>query len=155
LSIIDKVIEYSKLERKYAEELKTMAESIKHPVLRALFLSISQDSLKHSLMYEAITQLLEQTQPFITIEELRKITTTIEKHIETEIKMLEEAKKIFSTSQDPRVKLITAAIINDEINHHILLLDIKKRIAEEEALTEEKIWDMIWKESPWHGTPGG
>jgi hypothetical protein len=64
LSIIDKVIEYSKLERKYAEELKTMAESIKHPVLRALFLSISQDSLKHSLMYEAITQLLEQTQPF-------------------------------------------------------------------------------------------
>jgi len=155
LSIIDKVIEYLKLERQYAEELKTLAESIKHPVLRALFLGISQDSLKHSLMYEAIKQVLEQTQPFITIEELKKIASTIEKHIKTEAKMLEEARKIFSTSQDPGVKLIAAAIADDESKHHTLLLDIKKRIAEEEALTEERIWDMIWKESPWHGTPGG
>jgi rubrerythrin len=155
MSTHSKIIEYIQLEKKYAEELKNLAETIKHPVLRTLFLGIAQDSLKHSMMYEAILQLTSQIQPFIALEELKNIATIISKHIETELKMLEEARKLLSTSQDPRIKLLVAAIADDEAKHHALLLAIKENIAEEEALTEQVYWDLVWKDSPWHGTPGG
>jgi len=155
MSTHSKIIEYIQLEKKHAEELKNLAETIKHPVLRTLFLGIAQDSLKHSMMYEAILQLTSQIQPFITLEELKNIATIISKHIETELKMLEEARKLLSTSQDPRIKLLVAAIANDEAKHHALLLAIKENIAEEEALTEQVYWELVWKDSPWHGTPGG
>jgi len=155
MSAHSKIIEFIQLEKKYAEELKNLAEATKHPVLRTLFLGIAQDSIKHSMMYEAILQLTSQIQPFITLEELKNIATIISKHIETELKMLEEARKLLSTSQDPRIKLLVAAIADDEAKHHALLLAIKKNIAEEEAFTEEIYWDLVWKDSPWHGTPGG
>jgi rubrerythrin len=155
MSTHSKIIEFIQLEKKYAEELKNLAEATKHPALRTLFLGIAQDSIKHSMMYEAILQLTSQIQPFITLEELKNIATTISKHIETELKMLEEARKLLSTSQDPRIKLLVAAIADDEAKHHALLLAIKKNIAEEEAFTEEIYWDLVWKDSPWHGTPGG
>jgi len=155
MSTHSKIIEFIQLEKKYAEELKNLAEATKHPVLRTLFLGIAQDSLKHSMMYEAILQLTSQIQPFISLEELKDIATAISKHIETELKMLEEARKLLSTSQDPRIKLLVAAIADDEAKHHALLLAIKKNIAEEEAFTEEIYWDLVWKDSPWHGTPGG
>jgi rubrerythrin len=155
MSTHSKIIEYIQLEKKYAEELKNLAEAIKHPVLRTLFLGIAQDSLKHSVMYEAILQLTSQIQPFIALEELKNIATIISKHIETELKMLEEARKLLSTSQDPRIKLLVAAIADDEAKHHALLLAIKENIAKEEALTEQVYWDLVWKDSPWHGTPGG
>jgi rubrerythrin len=155
MSTHSKIIEFIQLEKKYAEELKNLAEATKHPVLRTLFLGIAQDSLKHSMMYEAILQLTSQIQPFITLEELKDIATTISKHIETELEMLEEARKLLSTSRDPRIKLLVAAIADDEAKHHALLLAIKKNIGEEEALTEQVYWDLVWKDSPWHGTPGG
>ena len=155
MSTHSKIIEFIQLEKKYAEELKNLAEAIKHPVLRTLLLGIAQDSLKHSMMYEAILQLTSQIQPFIALEELKNIATIISKHIETELKMLEEARKLLSTSQDPRIKLLVAAIADDEAKHHALLLAIKENIAEEEALTEQVYWDLVWKDSPWHGTPGG
>jgi rubrerythrin len=155
MSTHSKIIEYIQLEKKYAEELKNLAETIKHPVLRTLFLGIAQDSLKHSMMYEAILQLTSQIQPFIALEELKNIATIISKHIETELKMLEEARKLLSTSQDPRIKLLVAAIADDEAKHHALLLAIKENMAEEETLTEQVYWDLVWKDSPWHGTPGG
>ena len=155
MSAHSKIIEFIQLEKKYAEELKNLAEATKHPVLRTLFLGIAQDSIKHSMMYEAILQLTSQIQPFIALEELKNIATAISKHIETELKMLEEARKLLSTSQDPRIKLLVAAIANDEAKHHALLLAIKENIAEEEALTEQVYWELVWKDSPWHGTPGG
>jgi len=71
---------FSKLEKQYAEELRKLGESIKHPVLKTLFLSIAKDSEKHSLMYEAIHQVLTQTQPFISEEELKRIAQEIQKH---------------------------------------------------------------------------
>lgn len=47
------------------------------------------------------------------------------------------------------------AIYDDEQKHHKLLLDIKDKIAKRETLTEDVLWDLIWKDSPWHGAPGG
>jgi hypothetical protein len=56
---------------------------------------------------------------------------------------------------NPKKKLIMEAILNDELIHHKLLLNIYEIIAKAEALTEEKMWDILWRDSPFHGTPGG
>ncbi|MEM0005095.1 MAG: ferritin-like domain-containing protein [Desulfurococcaceae archaeon] len=143
------------MEETYANELMKLANSIKHPVLRSLFESIAKDSEKHALMYKAVIEVLESTQPFISEEDLKRVTVSINQHIETEIKMLNIALSIASEAKDPRVKLLISAIADDESRHHKLLLNIKEKIAKPETLTEDILWEMIWKDSPWHGTPGG
>lgn len=155
MSIIDELIKYSRLEESYARELGLLAERLHHPVLKAIFAGIAKDSEKHSVFYRAIADALSRAQPFIKEEELKEISEVIEKHIETEAKMLEEARQLLQSTSDPRAKLLLAAIVEDEAKHHALLVSVKKRIAEPEAFTEETMWDMVWKESPWHGTPGG
>jgi len=50
---------------------------------------------------------------------------------------------------------VLEAIYSDELEHHKLLVSIKRNIAEKEKFGEEELWDMVWKESPWHGAPGG
>jgi rubrerythrin len=143
------------MEETYANELMKLANSIKHPVLRSLFESIAKDSEKHALMYKAVIEVLESTQPFISEEDLKRVTVSINQHIETEIKMLNIALSIVSEAKDPRLKLLISAIADDESRHHKLLLNIKEKIAKPETLTEDILWEMIWKDSPWHGTPGG
>jgi hypothetical protein len=52
------------------------------------------------------------------------------------------------------VKLILGAIYSDEVEHHKVLVSVKERLAKAEVLTEQDFWDMVWRDSPWHGTPG-
>ncbi len=142
-------------EKKYAEELRKLAEKIKHPVLEALIKGIASDSEKHSIFYSAVEELLSRVQPLLTEEELEEIKKGIRKHIEMEAKMVEFTRKMAQETDDPRLKLVFSAIHEDELKHHKLLLDIEKKIAELETFTEEDLWDAIWKDSPWHGSPGG
>lgn len=153
--IVDFARELVKIENTYADELRNLASIIEHPVLRALFLSIAKDSEKHALMYEAVISVLTKTQPFISENDLKTIKNVIKKHIETEVKMLEKARQILESIDNPQVKLIAAAIVDDEGRHHRLLVNIQDKIAEIETLTENILWEMIWRDSPWHGTPGG
>lgn len=91
----------------------------------------------------------------ITEEELRIIKGGLEKHIETEAEMIEFTRRLTGETSDPRQKLILQAIYEEEIKHHKILPDIHRNIAEKEAFTEEQLWDSVWKDSPWHGAPGG
>ncbi len=142
-------------EEKYALELENIAHPINHPVLRALIEGIARDSYKHSLLYEAITKTLEGTSPFLSDQELELLKAGIKKHIETEAEMIRLTKEVAQKTNDPRLKLLLMAIHEDEVKHHALLMDINNNLEEKEKLTEEDIWDMIWRDSPWHGTPGG
>ncbi|MEM1627662.1 MAG: ferritin-like domain-containing protein [Desulfurococcaceae archaeon] len=154
-NIIDELASYSKAEKNYSEELMKLANEIRHPVLKTLFESIAKDSDKHSMIYASICELLTTTQPFITENEYRAIANVIDRHIKMEEEMLKAANRIFSSVDDPRVKLLIAAIREDEAKHHALLIAIKNNIARKEVLREEDFWDLVWRESPWHGAPGG
>lgn len=142
-------------EMKYARELRSLSESFRHPIIQALVRGIALDSEKHSMFYEAILKLLEGEVRALTEEEIKTISEGIRKHIETEKTMMELTKKLLDQVDDPKLKLILAAIHEDEVKHHKLLLDIEKNIAEKYRLSEEELWDMLWKDSPWHGAPGG
>ncbi len=142
-------------ERNYAEELEYVAHSIAHPVLQVLLKSIALDSRKHSVMYEALTRIISETQPALSSNELETISEAVKKHIETEAKMIELTEKLLKEIGDPKIKLILAAIHDDEVKHHKILLDVKKNIAEKEIISEQELWDALWKDSPWHGGSGG
>jgi len=150
LSLVERLVEE---EKRYAEDLKSVASKIKHPVLRALLEGIAMDSLKHSQYYKAIAEYLKGT-PFLSEEELRMISEVIERHIEEESHGIKEAAEMLEKASDPRLKLLFAAILEDEKRHHALLVDIRDKIAKHETVTEDDLWDAIWRDSPFHGTPG-
>ncbi|MCD6300954.1 MAG: ferritin-like domain-containing protein [Staphylothermus sp.] len=153
--LISLLREMSQKEKEYAKELKELTEKFKHPVLSALIKGIAIDSEKHSMFYESLAELLSETQPFLSEEELEIIKKGIKKHIDLEAEMIEFTHKLIEETQDPREKMILSAIYEDEVKHHKLLLSIQKHIAEKETFTEELLWDAVWKDSPWHGSPGG
>ncbi|MEM0066599.1 MAG: hypothetical protein QXZ22_04345 [Sulfolobales archaeon] len=145
----------SDLELKYASELKVLSEKLRHPVLKALIGAIAGDSVKHSQMYKAVVELLTEIQPLLTAEDVKETANRISDHIRTEAMMIEETKKLLSQVTDPRVKIIVSAIHADEVTHHNVLTSIERNIARKEVFTEEEFWTQVWRDSPWHGAPGG
>lgn len=144
-----------KEELSYANDLRDLANQLKHPILKVLFLGVALDSEKHSKLYEAILSILIKEYPLISQEKLDLIKERIKKHIEIEERMIELTKKLTEKTKDLRLKLILSAIHDNEVKHHSLLQNIEKNIAEAETLTKEALWDMIWKDSLWHGASGG
>lgn len=144
-------------ENRYAEELRKLASSIRYTAaLSAIFTALSKDSEKHAELYESLLKIVGETaQPRIFEEDLKLVSEAIDRHIETEKKMIEESRKLLDKVEDSRFRLLLAAIYEDEVKHHKLLVDVKDKIAKIQALTEEEFWDAVWRDSPWHGTPGG
>ena len=132
----------------YADELKALAEGLRHPILKALLRGVANDSAKHSEFYRALLELATASQPMISEEEFRRIAQAIEKHIETEKEMVRLTEELLRKTGDPRAKLILAAIHSDELVHHRLLTSIKEVIARRETFTEEMLWDAVWRDSP-------
>ena len=153
--LINKFREMSSREKEYSEKLAGLAEKFRHPLLQSLILAISRDSMKHSIFYKALADLLSMAQPVLTEEEYKAIAEGIDEHIRMEEDMIKFTKELADQVDDPRLKLVLLAIHEDEVKHHKLLLSIKKNIAEKEKFGEEELWDAVWKDSPWHGTPGG
>lgn len=143
-----------KLESDYAEDLRSVVSAFKHPILQTLIYGISYDSEKHSMFYASLINMLEKG-AILSEDELRTISTVIDNHIRVEEMMIESTRDLLKLYDDDRFKLVLSAIYNDELLHHKLLLSIKKAIAEAATITEETIWNMVWKDSPYHGTPAG
>lgn len=144
-------------ESKYAEELRKLASSIRYTAaFSAIFAALSKDSEKHAELYESLLKIVSETaQPRIFSEDLKLVSEAIDRHIETERRMIEETRRLLDKIEDSRVRLLLSAIYEDEVKHHKLLTDVKDKIAKIQTLTEEEFWNAVWKDSPWHGAPGG
>ncbi len=153
--VMGKVKEMAEAEERYAKELRELAGRFRHPVLQALIMGIAQDSLKHAVFYRAVHELLSRVQPMLSEEELEIIRTGIARHIKMEEEMVKLSGRLAEEAGDPRLKLIFRAVYEDEMKHHSLLVLIREKIAESETFTEEDLWDAVWRDSPWHGAPGG
>ncbi|MCX8186214.1 MAG: hypothetical protein N3G48_03770 [Sulfolobales archaeon] len=150
------VLEYLRsMELNYVKDLRSVISKIYHPILQTLMYGISFDSEKHATFYGSLITLLEGKSVALSEEEFKTLSTVIDGHIKVEEMMIENTKELLKTVEDDRFKLILSAIHNDEVIHHKLLLSIKKAIAEHATLTEDAIWTLVWKDSPYHGTPAG
>jgi len=152
LDFIDKQIE---LENRIIAIVEENVEKLGNDFVKDLLLGVAQDSRKHAALLRSLRRAVEGPTPFISTQERDKIAAGIQKHIDLEKTAIETYGELVEKSDNEQVKTIAAMIREDELKHHALLKELHKTIVERETLTEDMIWDMIWRDSPWHGSPGG
>jgi rubrerythrin len=72
-----------------------------------------------------------------------------------EEELIQKLKKVLPQVEDKKVKLLLNAILADEKRHHELLKLVLEILVGGETITESDWWDMLWKNVPFHGAPGG
>jgi rubrerythrin len=155
----DKLVSFLKnqieVENEIVESLNNALIEIKNPPVKGVLKGISLDSVKHAETYAAAIQLLTSVPQALTQEHLDRQKKLVEKHIHMEEELIQKLKKVLPQVEDKKVKLLLNAILADEKRHHELLKLVLEILVGGETITESDWWDMLWKNVPFHGAPGG
>lgn len=153
--LLDFIKRKIKVENEIVASLNEALKDIGNPSVRGVLKGISLDSLKHAEMYDAALKLSTTTQQALSQEHLDKQKSLVEKHIRIEAELIKKISDVLPTVEDKKVKLLLTAILADEKRHHELLKEILEIIVKSETITEADWWDILWKNVPFHGAPGG
>lgn len=147
--------EQIKTENKIVDSLNKSLINIGNPTVKGVLKGISLDSVKHAEMYASAVTLMTNVSQALTQENLDEQRKLVEKHIQMEADLIEKIGSVLPTVGNAKVRLLLNAILVDEKRHHALLKEILEILAQGEAITEEDWWDVLWKNVPFHGSPGG
>ncbi|MBX5320893.1 MAG: ferritin-like domain-containing protein [Candidatus Bathyarchaeota archaeon] len=153
--LLDFIKRQIKVENEIVDSLNEALKDIGNPSVRGVLKGISLDSLKHAEMYDAALRLLTTTQQALSQEHLDKQKSLVEKHIRIEAELIKKISDMLPTVENKKVKLLLTAILADEKRHHELLKEVLEIIVRGETITEADWWDILWKNVPFHGAPGG
>jgi len=146
--------EQEKLEEEIVKSVHKALEAIKNPVVEAVLKGISYDSSKHAEIYRSAAQIIAVA-PALTEEEFRHLEEVVRWHIESEEKLIGRLREAINKTANERVKFLLESILADEKRHHDLLRMIMNIIVKGETITDQDWWEIIWKNVPFHGAPGG
>ena len=152
VSFLKKQIE---VENEIVRSLNKSLDDVGNPTVKGVLKGISLDSVKHAEMYSSAIKLLTSVSQALTQEHLDKQRDLVEKHIKLEAELIEKIGHMLLTVENQKVTLLLDAILTDEKRHHELLKKILEIIVHGETITEADWWDVIWKNVPFHGSPGG
>jgi rubrerythrin len=144
-----------KVENDIVDSLNSGLVEIKNPPVKGVLKGISLDSVKHAEMYAAAIELLTSVSQALTQENLDKQKALVEKHIRMEAELIKKINKALPNVENEKVKLLLDAILADEKRHHELLKMVLEILVRGETITEADWWDLLWKNVPFHGAPGG
>jgi rubrerythrin len=147
--------EQIKIEHKIVESLNSALREIGNPTVKGVLRGISLDSVKHAEMYAAAVTLLTSVSQALTQEHLDKQRELVKEHIRIEAELIERISEVMPSIENEKVKLLLNAILLDEKRHHKLLKEVLELLVRGETITEEDWWDVLWKNVPFHGAPGG
>jgi len=147
--------EQIKVENKIVDSLNKSLPEIDNSTVKGVLKGISLDSIKHAEMYASAVRLITTVSKALTQENLDKQKDLVEKHIQMEAELIRKIGKVLPTIKDSKVKLLLKAILEDEKRHHGLLKEVLEILVKGETITEADWWDIIWKDVPFHGSPGG
>ena len=147
--------EQIKLEEKIVKMATKSVGDTQNQLVKHLIQAIAIDSNKHALLLKAILARIESRTPFIDEAKRDELGEDIKTHIELEANAINTYTKLIPQTEDPGSKQVLKYILEDEKRHHRLLTQLYKLVIEKETLTEEDLWDLTWKDAPWHGGPGG
>ena len=153
--LIGKMQEMSMLEQAHASSLSDSVEDLSNAVIRALLKSIAHDSQKHAGFFDAIVSVLKGGSQAIIGKEYGRLEAVLKQHIQVETKMMDEVKQLLDDEKDSRVRHLLVEIYDDEVKHHTLMGRLLDAVIRQEAIFEEDLWDIMWKDVPGHGTPIG
>ncbi|MFX1575875.1 MAG: ferritin-like domain-containing protein [Promethearchaeota archaeon] len=143
------------LEEKIVRIAHKGVKDTKNQLVKNLIQAIAIDSNKHALMLNAILARLESKTPFIEETKRDQLGKDIQTHIDLEATAIKTYTELIPQTKDPGSKKVIEYILEDEKRHHKLLTQLYKLVIEKETLTEEDLWELTWKDVPWHGGPGG
>jgi rubrerythrin len=144
-----------KIENKIVESLNSSLGEIGNPTVKGVLKGISLDSVKHAEMYASAAKLLTSVSQALKQENLDKQRELVEEHIRIEAELIERISKVIPNIENEKVRLLLNAILLDEKRHHELLKQVLEILVRGETITEEDWWDVLWKNVPFHGAPGG
>jgi len=147
--------EQIKIENEIVGSLNRALVEIKNPAVKGTLKGISLDSLKHAEMYVAAVTILTRVPPALAEKHLDEQRELVEKHIQIEARLIKRIAEVVPSIKNEKVKLLLNAILSDERRHHELLKEVLKILVRGETITEEEWLDVIWKNVPFHGAPGG
>jgi len=143
------------IENEIVDSLNNGLVEIKNPPVKGVLKGISLDSVKHAEMYAAAKELLTGVAQALTQENLDKQKALVEKHIRLESELIKKISNVLPSVKNEKVKLLLNAILADEKRHHELLKMVLEILVKGETITEADWWDLLWKNVPFHGAPGG
>lgn len=152
LSFIKKQIT---VENEIVNSLNEAVKDMGNQPVKGVLRGISLDSVKHAEMYESALTLLTTVPQALSQEQLDKQRSLVEKHIRIEAELIKKISDVLPKVENKKVKLLLTAILADEKRHHALLKQVLEILVHGETITEEDWWDIIWKNVPFHGAPGG
>ena len=153
--LINFMKEQIKIENEIVDSLNSALVEVKNPPVKGVLKGISLDSVKHAEMYAAATELLTSVSQALSQEHLDKQKALVEKHIRMEAELIKKISRVVPSVENEKVKLLLNAILADEKRHHALLKMVLEILVRGETITEADWWDLIWKNVPFHGAPGG
>jgi rubrerythrin len=143
------------IENEIVHSLNSALINIHNPAVKGVLTGISLDSVKHAELYASAIELLTSTSQALQQEHLDEQRKLVEKHIELEAELIEKLNKVLPAIESEKVRLLLEAILTDEKRHHELLKMVLEIIVRGETITEDDWWDVLWKNVPFHGSPGG
>ena len=143
------------IENKIVDSLNKSLLEIGNPSVKGVLKGISLDSVKHAEMYGSAVTLLTTVSQALSQQNLDRQKEVVEKHIRMEAELIQKISKMLPSIEDKKVKLLLEAILADEKRHHGLLKQVLEILVKGETITEADWWDMLWKDVPFHGAPGG
>ena len=144
-----------KIENKIVESLNSSLTEIGNPTVKGVLKGISLDSVKHAEMYASAVKLLTSVSQALTQENLDKQRELVKEHIRIEAELIERISEVIPSIENEKVRLLLNAILADEKRHHKLLKKVLEILVRGETITDEDWWDVLWKNVPFHGAPGG
>jgi rubrerythrin len=153
--LVEFLKEQVKVENKIVDSLNKSLPEIDNPTVKGVLKGVSLDSVKHAEMYASAVRLMTTVSKALTQENLDKQKDLVERHIQMEADLIKKISKVLPTVKDNKVRLLLRAILEDEKRHHGLLKQILEILVKGETITEADWWDVIWKDVPFHGSPGG
>lgn len=146
--------EQAKLEEEIVKSVNKALKKLKNPVVISVLKGMSLDSLKHADLYKAAESVVSVA-PAISEDELDHLNEVVTWHIENEEKIMKRLEDAKNKISDKKIKLLLEIIAADERRHHELLKTIMDNVVHGETITEDEWWEMIYRNAPFHGAPGG
>jgi rubrerythrin len=143
------------IEKEIVDSLNKGIVDIKNPPVKGVLKGISLDSVKHAELYASAVTLLTNVSPALKQENLDAQRVLVEKHIQMEAELIKKLEKMMPTIENKKVKFLLDAILTDERRHHAMLKMVLEIIVHGETITEADWWELLWKNVPFHGAPGG
>jgi len=152
--LVDFFREQAVLEEEIVKSVNKALGTIKNSVVESILKGMALDSSKHAAIYKAAEQII-QVAPALTESEFNELRKVVKWHIENENKVIKRLEDAVKRTENKRVRFLLQAIVTDEKRHHQLLDAIMDIVVKGETITDDEWWEMLWKNVPFHGAPGG